>query len=85
MAYADPAPYLEAQSAAMNHPNTQFDLRIPKAGRYFEVLDQWAQQALAGSMDAAEALGKAAEEWARITDEAGTDAQKRLYRDLYGV
>ena len=85
VAYADPAPYLEAQSAAMNHPNTQFDLRIPKAGRYFEVLDQWAQQALAGSMSAADALAKAAEEWARITDEAGADNQKQHYRDLYGI
>ena len=85
VAYADPAPYLAAQSAAMNHPNTQFDLRIPKAGRYFEVLDQWAQQALAGSMSAADALAKVAEEWARITEEAGADTQKQLYRDLYGV
>ena len=36
-------------------------------------------------MSAADALAKAAEEWARITDEAGADNQKQHYRDLYGI
>ena len=85
VAYEDPAPYLEAQEASMNHPNTQFDLRIPKAGRYFEVLDNWAQEALAGQMSAEEAFANAAEEWAQITQEAGLEEQKELYRGLYGL
>jgi multiple sugar transport system substrate-binding protein len=83
--YRDPAPYLETLLKAMDHPNSQFDLRIPKAGRYFDVLDQWVQQALAGSMSADAALKQAAKEWARITDEAGKDNQRKLYRGLYGL
>lgn len=83
--YTDPAPYLETVKAAMNHPNSQFDLRIPKAGRYFEVLDQWAQQALGGGMSPEAALKEAAKEWTRITDEAGRDTQRKLYREIYGL
>jgi multiple sugar transport system substrate-binding protein len=85
VAYDDPEPYLSTQQESMNHPNAQFDLRIPKAGRYFQALDQWSQQALAGSLSPQEALDGAAEEWARITDEAGLDQQQALYRDLYGL
>jgi multiple sugar transport system substrate-binding protein len=69
----------------MTNPNAQFDLRIPKAGRYFEVLDNWVQQALAGQMTAEEALNKAAEEWTQITNDAGFDQQRQFYRDLYGL
>lgn len=85
IAYEDPAPYLKAQLDSMTNPNAQFDLRIPKAGRYFEVLDNWVQQALAGQMTAEEALNKAAEEWKQITTDAGLDQQKQFYRDLYGL
>jgi multiple sugar transport system substrate-binding protein len=85
VAYADPAPYLETQSEAMNHPNTQFDLRIPRAGRYFDVLDNWAQQALGGGMSAEEALASAAAEWQQITADEGVEDQRTAYRDLYGL
>lgn len=85
VAYEDPAPYLAAQLDSMNHPNTQFDLRIPRAGQYFEVLDQYVQEALAGNMSAEEALAQVATEWDRITDEAGREQQLELYRDLYGL
>lgn len=83
--YEDPEPYLEAQQQSMNHPNTQFDLRIPRAGQYFEVLDQYAQEALAGNLSAEEALAQVAEEWDRITNEAGIEQQRELYRQLYGL
>ena len=83
--YKNPAPYLEVQQQSFTHPNTQYDLRIPKAGRYFEVLDNWMQQALAGTMTPKQALDKTAEEWKRITDEAGLDKQKQFYRDLYQI
>ena len=69
----------------MNHPNTQFDLRIPKAGQYFSVLDEWAQQALAGTLSAQEALNGAAKAWQGITEDAGLETQKKMYRDLYGI
>ena len=83
--YKDPAPYLEVQQQSFTNPNTQYDLRIPKAGRYFEVLDNWMQQALAGTMTPKQALDKTAEDWKRITNEAGRDKQLQLYRDLYEI
>lgn len=83
--YEDPAPYLQVQQQSFTHPNTQYDLRIPKAGRYFEVLDNWMQQALAGAMTPKQALDKTAEEWKRITGEAGMEQQKQLYRALYQI
>jgi multiple sugar transport system substrate-binding protein len=83
--YKDPGPYLQTILESFSNPNAQFDLRIPKAGRYFEVLDNWMQQALAGTMSPEEALNKTAEEWKHISDEAGLEKQKQLYRDLYGL
>ena len=83
--YKDPGPYLKTILDSFTHPNAQFDLRIPKAGRYFEVLDNWMQQALAGSMTPQQALDKAAAEWKQITNEAGLEKQKEFYRDLYGL
>ena len=76
---------MQTQIDAMNHPNTQFDLRIPKAGQYFSVLDEWAQQALAGTLSAQEALNGAAKAWQGITEDAGLETQKKMYRDLYGI
>ena len=83
--YADPKPYLDTIKAALSHPNAQSDLRILQSGRYYEVLDQWAQEALAGSLTPEAALEKAADQWRSITKEAGLDAQRKLYRDLYGL
>jgi hypothetical protein len=83
--YKDPKPYLDTISEALNHPNAQTDLRIPQSGRYFEVLDQWAQEALAGSVKPEQAMKNAATEWSKITKDAGLDQQKRLYRDLYAL
>jgi multiple sugar transport system substrate-binding protein len=83
--YDDPAPYLQTLQKSMTDPNTQFDLRIPKAGRYFESLDNWVQQALAGAVPPQEALDHVAEEWKQITEDVGLDQQKKLYRELYGL
>ncbi len=83
--YQDPEPYLKTQKDAFTHPNAQFDLRIPKAGRYFEVLDNWMQQALAGTMSPEEALNNVADEWKQITNDAGLEQQKKFYRELYGL
>lgn len=83
--YKDPKPYLETISEALNHPNAQTDLRIPQSGRYFEVLDQWAQEALAGSVKPEQAMKNATTEWSKITKDAGLDQQKQLYRSLYAL
>ena len=83
--YADPKPYLDTIMAALSHPNVQSDLRILQSGRYYEVLDQWTQEALAGSLPPEEALKKAAEQWRGITEAVGLDEQRSLYGALYSL
>ncbi|MBN9389795.1 MAG: extracellular solute-binding protein [Chloroflexi bacterium] len=83
--YMDAGPYLQVLKQSNSLPNTQFDLRIPKSGRYSEVLDNWVQQALAGTITPEEALNKAANDWKQITNEAGLEQQKKLYRELEGL
>jgi len=82
VAFAQPEEYLTAQQDSFGHPNVQFDLRIPEAGRYFEALDTAAQLALSGQSTAKEALGKCAEEWKNITEQIGAESQKDLYQQL---
>ncbi|RIV39340.1 ABC transporter substrate-binding protein [Micromonospora radicis] len=80
--FVDAADYLKVQLDSFNHPNVQFDLRIPEAGRYFEALDTAAQLALSGQSTPEQALQRCAEEWKAITDQIGKDSQQELYRTL---
>jgi multiple sugar transport system substrate-binding protein len=82
VAFAEPEDYLGAQQQSFAHPNVQFDLRIPEAGRYFEALDTAAQLALSDQSTPKEALGRCAEEWKKITEQIGADSQKKLYQQL---
>jgi len=77
--------YLEVQKEGMTHPNAQYDLRIPKAGRYIDALDKYLSQAIAGQMSPEDALKAAAQEWDKITQEVGLDSQKAVYRSNYGL
>lgn len=83
--YADPAPYLKVLKDSIDNPNAQFDLRIPKAGQYFDVLDNWMQRALSGETSAQDALNNVANEWKQITNQQGLEQQKQLYRDIEGI
>lgn len=82
--FTDPAPYLQAQQESFGHPNVQFDLRIPEAGRYFEALDSAAQLALSGRRTSKEALSQCAKDWSTITEQIGKDTQRELYAQLNG-
>lgn len=83
--YKDPEQYLKVQQAALTHPNSQLDLRIPRAGRYIDTLDKWVQLALAGDMSPQDALNKCKDEWWDITKEVGLKSQKEFYRTLYNL
>ena len=82
MHYDDPKPYLDTIHASFYNKNTQFDLRIPGGGQYFNSLDKWIQLALSGSMSAERALTHCASEWERITDQFGRDSQREFYVTL---
>lgn len=74
--------YLKAQLDSFQHPNVQFDLRIPEAGRYTEALDTATQLALSGQRTPQQALAQCATDWKNITDQIGKDSQQELYRKL---
>jgi multiple sugar transport system substrate-binding protein len=80
--FAQPEDYLKAQQDSFAHPNVQFDLRIPEAGRYFEALDTATQLALAGQRSPQDALSQCAKDWAGITDQIGKESQQDLYKKL---
>jgi multiple sugar transport system substrate-binding protein len=83
--YDDPGSYLSTMQASFDHPNAQSDLRILKAGRYLQALDNWVQQGFAGAMPAQNALDKAAAEWKEITASVDFKTQQSLYRDMIGM
>lgn len=80
--FARPEEYLKAQQDSFAHPNVQFDLRIPEAGRYVDALDTAVQLALAGQRSSQDALAQCAKEWSSITDQIGKESQQELYRKL---
>lgn len=61
-----------------------FALRIPGHDRYLAALDEAVEAALGGTPPA-EALSKAAEEWTKITEDLGRDAQRKAYRNSLGL
>lgn len=77
--------YLGAQRASLDAPNVALDLRIPGFFSYTEVLEIELSRALAGDVEPQEALDRIAEEWNRLTDEFGRDAQLRAYRASMGL
>ena len=83
--FVNPEEYLKVNKMGYEHPNAQLDLRIPKAGRYFEALARYLSEAIAGTLTPKEALDEAAKEWDRITEEMGRDQQRKFYRATYGL
>jgi multiple sugar transport system substrate-binding protein len=80
--FVGPDDYLNAQLESFRHPNVQFDLRIPEAGRYTETLDTATQLALSGQRTPEQALAQCATEWKTITEQIGKESQQELYRKL---
>lgn len=81
--YDDPKPYLDTIHASFFNKNTQYDLRIPGSGQYFNALDKWVQLALSGSMSAEDALNRCARDWDGITNQFGRKSQQEFYASLY--
>lgn len=80
--FANAQAYLDAQKTSFDHPNAQFDLRIPEAGRYIDALDTATQLALSGQKSPEDALSACADEWTSITEQIGKESQQKLYRQL---
>ncbi len=85
MSEAEAKEYLATVRDIINHPNAVVDLRITGAAEYFDALDTQLARAVAGEVDAQQALDEAAKQWNAITDRLGRDQQKTLYRQMLGL
>ena len=72
--------YLNAISLSLTNENTVFDITIPGASEYYQVLDELVYQAIMKTLTPNEALVKAAKEWEIITDKLGREKQKKFYK-----
>lgn len=77
--------YLAVQRASLEAPNVALDMRLPGYFNYTEVLEIELSRALAGEVTPQQALDTIAEEWNRLTDEFGRDAQLTAYRSSMGL
>jgi len=72
--------YLDAISDSLTHSNMVYDITLPGAGEYYQVLDEFVYKALKGEFGVEEALAKTAKEWKRITDKIGRQKQIEYYK-----
>ncbi|MEA2111554.1 MAG: extracellular solute-binding protein [Campylobacterota bacterium] len=72
--------YLDEISHSLTNKNTVFDITIPGAAEYYQVLDNLVYQAVIKTITPQEALKKAAIEWEVITDKLGREKQKEFYK-----
>jgi len=77
--------YLRVQLASIQADNVALDIRLPGYFQYTEVLEIELSRALAGEVEPQAALDAIAEEWDRLTEEFGRDAQRRAYRASMGL
>ncbi len=59
--------------------------RIPGRAEYLAALDAAVHRAVAGEQPPTEALTQAADEWRKITESHGTEAQKQAYLHSWGL
>lgn len=93
-----PRPWLDPRTdaaAAQQYATTVYDAlshqayllapRIPGHTDYMHALDAAVRAAASGDKSPADALTAAAAQWRKITDEHGTDAQRKAYRLSLGL
>lgn len=79
------AQYTEAVRSALETEDVVVPLRIPGSRRYMEALDAALEAALTGRTPPRDALEEAARKWERITEELGSEAQRRYYEQSLGL
>ncbi len=78
--------YLGAISVSLRSANIVLDLRIPQNQRYQEVvLDSALDAFLSGTMTRAQTMQYIYDEWEKITEEVGRQAQREAYRASLGL
>ncbi len=82
---ANATQFAAAMQASQQSPDALMMPRIPGETRYLDALDLAIRQARAGDTPPAAALQQAAQEWTRITEEFGKDAQRKAYTESLGL
>jgi multiple sugar transport system substrate-binding protein len=77
--------YLAAITQSLSNPNVQYDITIPGASEYYQVLDGYVARAVSGELKPAKALDLAAADWEKITERLGRDKQTVFYRASLNV
>lgn len=72
--------YLDEISTSLANPNVVFDITIPGAAEYYQVLDEYVYEAVMKKTTPQEAMEKAAIKWEAITDRLGREKQSRFYK-----
>lgn len=77
--------YAELVERTLSRSDALVSVRIPGRARYLAALDDAVRSAVRGEATPQEALSAAADQWRRITDELGLDAQRDAYARSLGL
>ena len=72
--------YLGEISKSLTHTNIVYDITLPGAGEYYQVLDESVYKAIKGKLSIEDALDEAAKKWDIITDRIGRAKQIEYYK-----
>ncbi|MGP4000829.1 extracellular solute-binding protein [Streptomyces sp. 8N706] len=77
--------YVQTLSGMEKSTNRLFDLRVPGVNQYMSALANGVSAALAGQKSPQRALDDVAEEWAKTTEQIGTDKVQKAYRNVVAL
>ncbi|MDI3531601.1 MAG: multiple sugar transport system substrate-binding protein [Candidatus Atribacteria bacterium] len=77
--------YLNTIRTILSDPKAVTDLRIPGAAEYYDYLDLHLAEVLSGQTEAEAACKAIYEDWVKITENYGKEAQRKLYRESLGL
>lgn len=72
--------YLNEISKSLTYTNIVYDITLPRAGEYYQALDESVYKALKGHLSVEDALNEAAKKWDIITDSIGRKKQIKYYK-----
>jgi ABC-type glycerol-3-phosphate transport system substrate-binding protein len=77
--------YAEAIQLSLSEPNALIGLRIPGRPEYLAILADAVREAVAQQASADETLAKVSEQWRKLTESLGSDAQRAAYMRSVGM
>lgn len=82
---ATAAEYAEMTRQTLSRPRWLFAVRIPGRQRYLASLDEAVHRAVRKEQTPEESLRQAAAEWGEITEELGSESQRKAYWSSLGL